>query len=52
VAVRDAVVVANPGVEVATVLEVASTLRCGKPTCRGRQLGLPFMQGVSFGVAR
>lgn len=52
VAVRDGIMVANPGVEVATVLEVASTLRCGERSCRGRQLGLPFVQRVTFGVAR
>jgi hypothetical protein len=52
VAVRDGIVAANPGVEVATVLEVASTLRCGEPSCHGRQLGLPFMRRVTFGVVR
>jgi hypothetical protein len=51
-AVRDAWVAANPGVEVATVLAIASTLRCGEPSCHGRQLGLPFIQEVTFGVLR
>lgn len=50
VAVLDAVITANPGLEVVTLLEVASTLRCGKPRCRGQQLGLPFVQRVTFGV--
>lgn len=51
-AADDGLVIANPGTAARTVLEVASTVRCGQPTCDGRQLGLPFVQRVSFGVPR
>jgi hypothetical protein len=51
-AVEDAQVVANPGVQALTVLQLANTVRCGEPSCEGRQFGLPFMRRVVFGLPR
>lgn len=51
-AANEGMVTANPGTTARTVLEVASAVRCGEPSCDGRQLGLPFVQRVVFGIPR
>jgi hypothetical protein len=48
--VDHAVVVANPGVPALQILQAANAVRCGEPSCEGRQLGFPFVGSVTFGV--